>query len=203
MQKLVDRFHAKASKASFAHSLEKRIDRIEADAITAPQRQRSLHLQFPTPPAAGRTVLEVSDLAKSYGTLDVFDGVEFDVGRGERLLILGLNGAGKTSLLRILAGTSEADTGEVRLGHNVSVGYYAQEHEGITSGRSVLDHMREQIGDRLGDEELRRILGMFALTGDKAFQDASTLSGGAGTAISYLWCQSWLSGVARATTWLS
>ena len=178
LQKLVDRFHAKASKASFAHSLEKRIDRIEADAITAPQRQRSLHLQFPTPPAAGRTVLEVSDLAKSYGTLDVFDGVEFDVGRGERLLILGLNGAGKTSLLRILAGTSEADTGEVRLGHNVSVGYYAQEHEGITSGRSVLDHMREQIGDRLGDEELRRILGMFALTGDKAFQDASTLSGG-------------------------
>ena len=178
LQKLVDRFHAKASKAAFAHSLEKRIDRIEADAVVAPRHQRSLRVKFPTPPVAGRTVLEVSGLAKSYGSLDVFDGVEFDVGRGERLLILGLNGAGKTSLLRILAGTSDADAGDVEFGHNVSVGYYAQEHEGITSGRSVLDHMREQVGDRLEDEELRRILGMFALTGDKAFQDASTLSGG-------------------------
>ena len=66
----------------------------------------------------------------------------------------------------------------MHLGHNVSVGYYAQEHEGITSGRTVIEHLREQVGDRLGDEELRRILGMFALTGEKAFQDASTLSGG-------------------------
>jgi ATPase subunit of ABC transporter with duplicated ATPase domains len=178
LQKLVDRFGAKATKASMAHSLEKRIVRIEADAISAPQRQRSLKVKFPEPPTAGRTVLEVEDLAKSYGSLDVFEHVTFDVGRGERLLILGLNGAGKTSLLRVLAGTSEADDGRVHLGHNVSVGYYAQEHEGITSGRSVLAHMQEQIGDRLGDEELRRILGMFALTGEKAYQDASTLSGG-------------------------
>ena len=158
--------------------METRIERIQAKATVAPQRERSIKVTFPDPPTPGRTVLEVSGLAKSYGNLDVFDGVEFDVGRGERLLILGLNGAGKTSLLRILAGTSEADTGEVQFGHNVSVGYYAQEHEGITSGRSVLEHMREQVGDVLGDEELRRILGMFALTGDKAFQDASTLSGG-------------------------
>ncbi|MEY2450619.1 MAG: hypothetical protein QOD92_193 [Acidimicrobiaceae bacterium] len=178
LQKLVDRFGAKASKASMAHSLEKRIVRLEADAVSAPQRQRSLNVKFPVPPSAGRTVLEVEGLAKSYGALDVFDDVTFDVGRGERLLILGLNGAGKTTLLRILAGTSEADEGHVRLGHNVSVGYYAQEHEGITSGRTVLAHMQEQIGDRLGDEELRRILGMFALTGEKAYQDASTLSGG-------------------------
>jgi len=178
LQKIVDRFGAKATKASMAHSLEKRIVRIEADAVTAPQRQRTLKVKFPEPPSAGRTVLEVEDLAKSYGALDVFEHVTFDVGRGERLLILGLNGAGKTSLLRILAGTSEADEGRVHFGHNVSVGYYAQEHEGITSGRTVLAHMQEQIGDQLGDEELRRILGMFALTGDKAYQDASTLSGG-------------------------
>ena len=178
LQRLVDRFHAKKNKAAFANSMETRIERIKANATVAPKRERALHVKFPTPPSPGRTVLEVSNLAKSYGVLHVFDSVEFDVGRGERLLILGLNGAGKTSLLRILAGTSEADDGEVRFGHNVSVGYYAQEHEGITSGRTVLDHMREQVGDRLEDEELRRILGMFALTGEKAFQDASTLSGG-------------------------
>jgi ATPase subunit of ABC transporter with duplicated ATPase domains len=178
LQRLVDKFHAKKSKAAFANSMETRIERIQAHRTVAPKRERDLNVKFPTPPPAGRTVLEVSALAKSYGELHVFDHVEFDVGRGERLLILGLNGAGKTSLLRILAGTSEADTGEVHFGHNVSVGYYAQEHEGITAGRTVIEHMREQVGDRLGDEELRRMLGMFALTGEKAFQDASTLSGG-------------------------
>jgi ATPase subunit of ABC transporter with duplicated ATPase domains len=178
LQKLVDKFHAKKNKAAFANSMETRIERIQANRTDAPKHQRSLHVTFPPPPPPGRTVLEVRDLTKSYGTLEVFDDVTFDVGRGERLLILGLNGAGKTSLLRILAGTSEPDRGDVTFGHNVSVGYYAQEHEGIVSGRTVLEHMREQVGDRLGDEELRRMLGMFALTGEKAYQDASTLSGG-------------------------
>ena len=178
LQRLVDKFHAKKNKAAFANSMETRIERIQANRTVAPKRERQLHVTFPPPPSAGRTVLEVTGLAKSYGDLDVFDSVEFDVGRGERLMILGLNGAGKTSLLRILAGTSEPDTGQVHFGHNVTVGYYAQEHEGITAGRTVIEHMREQVGDRLGDEELRRMLGMFALTGEKAFQDASTLSGG-------------------------
>ena len=178
LQRLVDKFHAKKNKAAFANSMETRIERIQANRTVAPKHERQLHVRFPPPPAAGRTVLEVTGLAKSYGDLHVFDRVEFDVGRGERLMILGLNGAGKTSLLRILAGTSQADTGHVRFGHNVTVGYYAQEHEGITAGRTVIEHMREQVGDRLGDEELRRMLGMFALTGEKAFQDASTLSGG-------------------------
>ena len=89
---------------------------------------------------------------------------------------MGLNGAGKTSLLRILAGVIEPDIGTFKWGHNVSAGYYAQEHEGIEAGRTLLDHMREQAG--LDDEHLRRLLGMFGLSGDKVFQDAGTLSGG-------------------------
>jgi ATPase subunit of ABC transporter with duplicated ATPase domains len=178
LQRLVDRFGAKATKAAMAHSLEKRIGRIQSDAVAAPKALRQLKVKFPEPPQPGRTVLEVEVLAKSYGSLDVFDGVTFDVGRGERLLILGLNGAGKTSLLRILAGASTADEGTVRFGHNVSVGYCAQEHEGITANRSLLEHMREQVDPSVSDEELRRLLGMFSLTGEKAHQDASTLSGG-------------------------
>jgi ATPase subunit of ABC transporter with duplicated ATPase domains len=178
LQRIVDRFGAKATKAAMAHSLERRIERIQSDAVSAPKAARSLRVRFPTPPQPGRTVLEVEDLAKSYGALDVFDGVTFDVGRGERLLILGLNGAGKTSLLRILASVTTADAGTVSFGHNVSVGYYAQEHEGITAGRSLLAHMREQVDPQVPDEELRRLLGMFALTGEKAHQDAATLSGG-------------------------
>ncbi|CAN5584456.1 ABC-F family ATP-binding cassette domain-containing protein [soil metagenome] len=176
LQTLVDRFGAKATKASMAHDLEKRIARIEAAGVDAPKHERRLKVRFPEPPKAGRTVLEVSGLAKSYGDLHVFDEVDFDLGRGERLLIMGLNGAGKTSLLRILAGTTTADRGDVRFGLGVSAGYYAQEHEGIEAGRTLLDHMRGSAG--VGDTELRSLMGMFGLSGDKAFQDAATLSGG-------------------------
>ena len=165
-----------AKRARQAKSLDTRVSKLEDRKVEGPQARRTISVRFPMPPSAGRTVLDVSGLAKSYGHLDVFDGVSFDLGRGERILVMGLNGAGKTSLLRILAGTTEPDLGTVRWGHNVSAGYYAQEHEGIESGRSLLDHMREQAG--LDDEELRRLMGMFGLSGDKAFQDAATLSGG-------------------------
>lgn len=176
-QTLIDRWGAKATKASFAHSLEKRIERIQSQAVEAPVARRGLRLRLPDPPPSGRTALTVSGLAKGYDGVPVFDDIGFDVGRGERLLALGMNGAGKTSLLRILAGTSTADAGEIDFGHQVSVGYYAQEHEGIRAGISLLDHMREAAAG-LGDQERRRLLGMFGLTGDKVHQDASSLSGG-------------------------
>ena len=115
-------------------------------------------------------------MIKGYGGPPVFGEVSFDVGRAERLLVLGLNGAGKTSLLRILAGESVADAGDVRFGAGVSTGYYAQEHEGIRPGVNVISHMRRS-SDAL-DQQLRALLGMFELRGEKAFQDAGTLSGG-------------------------
>jgi ATPase subunit of ABC transporter with duplicated ATPase domains len=89
---------------------------------------------------------------------------------------MGLNGAGKTTLLKVLADVLPPDLGEVELGSHVSVGYYAQEHEGIVEGRSLLEHMREASGE--GDGALRNLLGMFGLSGEKVFQDAGTLSGG-------------------------
>src|SRR5207248_2826919 len=111
-----------------------------------------------------------------YGGPAVFEDVSFAIERGERLLVLGLNGAGKTSLLRILAGESTADSGEVTFGLNVATGYYAQEHEGITAGKPGLDHLLER--SHASAHELRTLLGMFGLQGEAAFQDAGTLSGG-------------------------
>jgi len=177
LQTIVDRFGAKASKASMAHSLEKRIDRIAATAVDAPRAGRSVHVRFPPPPQPGRTVLEGSGLAVRYGDLRVFDGVDLALERGERLLIMGLNGAGKTSLLRVLAGELEPDEGSFRFGHNVVSGYYAQEHEGIRPGRTILEHLREQVPTST-DPDLRAIVGAMGLTGDKVHQDAGTLSGG-------------------------
>jgi ATPase subunit of ABC transporter with duplicated ATPase domains len=177
LQTLVDRWGAKASKAAFAKSLETRIERIRAEGVEAPTARRGLRLHLPDPPPSGRTALTVAGLAKSYGGPPVFEDVDFEIGRGERLLVLGLNGAGKTSLLRILAGTSDADRGEVDWGYQVGVGYYAQEHEGIRPGASVLEHMDEAAPGQPGQVR-RRLLGMFGLSGDKVHQDASTLSGG-------------------------
>ncbi len=121
-----------------AKSIDTRVARLVRDQVTGPKRQRQVRVKFPDPPRAGRVVLEVDGLTKGYGGPTVFEDVTFAIERGERLLVMGLNGAGKTSLMRILAGQTEADSGTWSLGHGVSAGYYAQEHEGITgrAGRS-------------------------------------------------------------------
>jgi ATPase subunit of ABC transporter with duplicated ATPase domains len=177
LQRVVDRFGAKATKATMAHSIEKRIVRLEQDRIDAPEEGRRLSVKLPPPPHCGRTVLEVSGLAQSYGGPAVFQDVDFDLGRGERLLVLGLNGAGKTSLLRILAGVVKAAAGSVTFGPSVSAGYFAQEHETIDAERSLLENLRREV-DSIAESQQRGLLGMFGLSGDKVFQDSGTLSGG-------------------------
>jgi ATPase subunit of ABC transporter with duplicated ATPase domains len=169
--------HSSAKRARVAKQLDNRVARLTAEKIEGPNRTRATKaVRLPDPPPPGRVVVEISGLTKGYGAGPVFEDLEVIVERGERLLVMGLNGAGKTSLLRILAGVTTPDAGEVHLGHNVSLGYYAQEHEGIESGVEVLAHMRA-VG-ALADQQLRALMGMFGLSGDVAFQDAGTLSGG-------------------------
>jgi ATPase subunit of ABC transporter with duplicated ATPase domains len=163
-------------RAKQAHAIFSRVERMKKERVTAPRRERKLKISFPQPPHSGRIALHCNGLSKGYGGPLVFRDVSFEVERQERLLVMGLNGAGKTSLLRILAGQSEQNAGTFRLGHGVSLGYYAQEHEGIRTGVTVLAHMREQSDAE--ERVLRALLGMFALTGDIARQDAGTLSGG-------------------------
>jgi ATPase subunit of ABC transporter with duplicated ATPase domains len=165
-----------AKRARVAKNLDARAERIAARRVDAPSARRRRDLRLPDPPPLGRTALECSGLWKSYGSLDVFSGVGFDLGRGERLLVLGVNGAGKSTLLKIIAGQLRPDLGEVRLDPRARPGYFAQEHEGITAGRSVLDHMRKNTD--MADQQARAVAGMIGLSGEKAHQDASTLSGG-------------------------
>jgi len=163
-------------RARVAKSMDTRRARLETARVDAPTHERAVRFRFPPPPHCGRTVLTVDRLAKSYGSTHVFGDVSFDVGRGERLMIMGLNGAGKTSLLRILTGQTEPDEGTFLWGHGAEPGYYAQEHEGISDGVDVLAHMRA--ASSADDQQLRSLLGMFGLSGAIAFQDAGTLSGG-------------------------
>lgn len=180
MQGVVDRFGAKATKAAMAHSMEKRIARLEANKVNAPKSTKTINVRFPDPPPCGETVITGTSLCKGYGGVTVFEDIGFDLGRGERLLVLGLNGAGKTSLLRILAGETEADLGDVEFGYRVAAGYYAQEHDNLAVHESLLTNVRDSVppGVGLTDTHLRGLLGMFGLSGDKVFQDAGTLSGG-------------------------
>ena len=168
--------HQTEKRARTAKTLDRRVDKLNANRIQVGKTGRTMRVKLPEPPHAGRVALEVVDLAKAFGPKVVFEDVSFQVGRAERLLVLGLNGAGKTTLLRSLVGDLAPDLGEVQLGHGVSMGYYAQEHEGITAGRAVIEHIREASGE--GEQYLRGLLGMFGLRGELAFQDAGTLSGG-------------------------
>ena len=163
-----------------AHSIEKRIARLEDQRVRAPQSGKTMTVRFPDPPKCGETVIRASGLTKGYGGPTIFDDIRFDLGRGERLLVLGLNGAGKTSLLRILAGETTADAGEFSFGYHVHAGYYAQEHDNLRTDESLLDNIRAAVPDgmNLGETQLRGLLGMFGLSGDKVFQDSGTLSGG-------------------------
>ncbi|MEP1125008.1 MAG: ABC-F family ATP-binding cassette domain-containing protein [Ilumatobacter sp.] len=180
MQGVVDRFGAKATKAAMAHSMEKKIARLESTKVKAPKNTKTFNVRFPPPPPCGQTVITAESMCKGYGGVTVFEDIDFDLGRGERLLVLGLNGAGKTSLLRILAEETEADLGDFEFGYQVQAGYYAQEHDNLEVHETLLTNLRNSIppGVEMTDTHLRGLLGMFGISGDKVFQDSGTLSGG-------------------------
>jgi len=141
------------------------------------QSDRVAKLRFPSPAACGRTPLTAEHLSKSYGSLEIFTGVDLAIDKGSKVVVLGLNGAGKTTLLRLLGGVETPDTGAVVPGHGLRLGYYAQEHETIDVQRSVLENMRSASPD-LDDTGVRSVLGSFLFVGDDVHKPAGVLSGG-------------------------
>ncbi|MFI5063038.1 MAG: ATP-binding cassette domain-containing protein, partial [Streptosporangiales bacterium] len=129
LQAQADKMRAKATKARAAQGMQRRADRLLSGLAAERGPQRVARLRFPDPAPCGRTPLTASGLSKSYGSLEVFSGVDLAVDRGSRVVVLGLNGAGKTTLLRLLSGIERPDAGEVVSGHGLRLGYYAQEHE--------------------------------------------------------------------------
>jgi ATPase subunit of ABC transporter with duplicated ATPase domains len=172
-----DKMRAKATKAKAAQSMQRRAAKLLAGVSADRAADRVARLRFPVPAHCGRTPLTASGLSKSYGSLEVFEDVDVAVDRGARIVVLGLNGAGKTTLLRLLGGVEEPDTGTVVPGHGLRLGYYAQEHETLDNGRTVLENMRSAAPD-LSETEHRSILGSFLFSGDDVAKPAGVLSGG-------------------------
>jgi ATPase subunit of ABC transporter with duplicated ATPase domains len=180
-----DRMRAKATKAVAAQNMARRADRMLSGLAAERVAEKVAKVRFPKPAPCGKTPLTASGLSKSYGSLEVFTGVDLAVDRGARVVVLGLNGAGKTTLLRILAGQERPDTGAVHPGHGLRIGYYAQEHETLDTARTVLENVRSAAhahwqgsGEETTDRELRTILGAFLFSGDDVNKPAGVLSGG-------------------------
>jgi len=168
---------AKATKAVAAQNMLRRADRMMAALDEERVADRVAKIRFPTPAVCGRTPLVAKGLTKTYGSLEVFTGVDLAIDKGSRVVILGLNGAGKTTMLRILAGAETPDAGEVEPGHGLKLGYFAQEHDTLDDHATVWENIRHAAPDT-GEQDLRSLLGAFMFSGPQLEQFAGTLSGG-------------------------
>ena len=168
---------AKATKAVAAQNMLRRAERMIAELDAERVADKVARIKFPTPAPCGKTPLVVEGLTKTYGSLEVFTGVDLAIDRGSRVVVLGLNGAGKTTLLRLLAGTETPDAGGLVPGHGLKLGYFAQEHDTLDNEATVWENIRHAAPDT-GEQDLRGLLGAFMFTGPQLEQPAGTLSGG-------------------------
>ena len=168
--------HSTEAQARKAKILDRQVAKLQANRTQVVARERASSFKLPEPSRAGTVVLSVSDLGVSYGEHKVLLDVDFVVDRGDRVVVIGRNGAGKSSLLRCLAGVQEPSQGSVELGYRVHPGYFAQEHEQIDLDRGTLDNLDDTV--LVKDADRRSLLGSFGLRGETATQRAGSLSGG-------------------------
>ncbi len=168
---------AKATKAVAAQNMLRRAERMIAELDDERVADKVARIKFPTPAPCGKTPLIAKGLTKTYGSLEIFTGLDLAIDRGSRVVVLGLNGAGKTTLLRLLAGVEKPDAGGLEPGHGLKIGYFAQEHDTLDNMASVWENIRHAAPDT-GEQELRGLLGAFMFSGPQLEQPAGTLSGG-------------------------
>lgn len=175
-QQFVDRFRYKATKARQVQSRIKQMEKM--DLIEIEDEEEEIHFHFPQPQPSGRVVMELKGIQKSYGTHNVFNGLNYIIERGDRIAVVGVNGAGKSTFSRIVAGVEPFNGGERLPGYNAITSYFAQHQaEELDMSKEVL-----QIVDEVATGEvrtkLRTILGSFLFRGDDVFKKVKVLSGG-------------------------
>jgi ATP-binding cassette subfamily F protein 3 len=176
IEKFVERFRYKATKARQVQSRIKQLEKIETIDVTS--EERKIELRFPEPPKSGVIPVEIRNVNHSYGTLDVLKNVNIQIEREDKIAIVGPNGAGKTTLAKIIASKLASTTGNVILGHNTLLSYYEQEvADSIDPDYDLIDAL-EEVNNELSAGQLRSILGSFLFSGDDVFKKIKVLSGG-------------------------
>ena len=178
LEEFIERFRYKANKARQAQDRVKKLEKIMAERIELPEEKKRVHFKFPQPPRTGDLVIELKDVAKSYGDKHVYEDVSLKLYRGQRVALVGPNGAGKSTLMKIIAGASKPDKGTRKLGDHVSVAYYAQHQlEELNLNNTVIQEMDSAAPGWTSSEE-RQLLGAFLFKGDDISKKVSVLSGG-------------------------
>lgn len=159
-----------------AESREKMLEKIEV--LEKPAEVRAdMKLQLEPRILSGNDVLSVTGLAKAFGPLSLFTGLNFELKRGEHVAVIGDNGTGKTTILKIINGLLQADAGTVRPGANVQIGYYDQEHHVLHSEKTLFEEISDDY-PMLSNTQIRNVLAAFLFTGDDVFKQIGDLSGG-------------------------
>src|SRR5271168_1338624 len=186
LEAFINRFRYQATKAKQVQSRIKELEKIER--IEVPEEEATIHFSIPQPPASGRTVLEVSGLKKVYpmppvdgkppGEKLIFEGLNFTIERGDRIALVGANGAGKSTLIRLLSNQEEPTSGQIKLGHNALVDFFAQDqYKVLDPNAGMLDDI-SAASPKVPVVELRSLLGCFMFSGDDVFKKLGVLSGG-------------------------
>ena len=186
-EEYIRRYHY-GQRAKEARGRQKKLDRVER--IERPIEQQSMRLTLTPKRRPGDVIMTAQDLTKRFGDLQLFEGLSFDVRRGDRLGIIGPNGTGKTTLLRLMLGQDAPTAGTIRQGHGVEIGYYEQGLASLNQSKSVIDEIWDL--DRQATElQLRQLLAAFLFTGDALEKQISMLSGGeqSRVALAKLMCQ--------------
>jgi len=177
VQDFIDRFRAKATKASQVKSREKMLEKVER--IEIPKSSESIKFRFPPPPQTGRIVLKIRNLVKNFENLEVLNiKSEIWIERGSKIALIGDNGCGKTTLVRLITKEYTPTFGEIEHGHNVIMSYFSQnQSKEFESDNIVLDEIYDSV-PHYSLTEVRNLLGRFLFKGEKAFQEVNSLSGG-------------------------
>lgn len=177
MEDNINRFRASATKASFAQSLIKKLEKIERIEIDNEDVSK-FNIRFVQSIVPGKVIFKAENLGKAYGQKQVFDHVDFFVERGDRIALLGQNGQGKTTLAKILAGVTKDYTGELTDGHNVRIGYFAQNQEEVLNPEKTVQQEAEDAATEETRPRVRDLLGSFLFQGEAVNKKTKVLSGG-------------------------